>query len=173
MQSFAILLLCIGSAICYGIVHDQVTARICVEYFTIGHPPLFDTDDPTLLGLGWGVVATWWVGLLLGLPLAIAARAGRRPKVCVKNLIQPILVLLVVMGFCAALAGTLGWVLTDTGIVRLDIGLPKGLPRDKTTAFTANWWAHNMSYLVGFVGGIVVIGHVWRSRGAASSTGRR
>jgi len=58
MQSLAIVLLCIGSAVMYGVLHDQVTARICVEYFTIGHPPVFPTDDPTLLGIGWGIIAT-------------------------------------------------------------------------------------------------------------------
>ena len=79
MQVLAIVALCIGAAVVYGIAHDQITARICVEYFTIGHPPVFATDDPTLLGLGWGVIATWWVGLMLGIFLALAARAGRRP----------------------------------------------------------------------------------------------
>lgn len=73
MQAIRIILLCICSAIFYGIVHDQITARICVEYFTIGHPPVFNTDSPTLLGFGWGVIATWWVGLILGLPLSLAA----------------------------------------------------------------------------------------------------
>lgn len=39
-----IVLLCIVAAALYGIVHDQFTARICVEYFSIGHPPLFHSD---------------------------------------------------------------------------------------------------------------------------------
>src|SRR5688500_10199748 len=80
MQSLAIIALCILFAAVYGILHDQFTARVCVEYFTIGHPPVFDTEDPTLLGLGWGVIATWWVGLIMGLPLAVAARLGKRPQ---------------------------------------------------------------------------------------------
>lgn len=57
VQSLLIVLLCIGSAIGYGIAHDQITARVCVEYFTIGHPRVFDTESPTLLALGWGVIA--------------------------------------------------------------------------------------------------------------------
>ena len=76
MEGVAIVLLAIVSAVVYGVVHDQVTARVCIEYFTIGHPPIFPTESPTLLGLGWGVVATWWAGLLLGVPLALAARPG-------------------------------------------------------------------------------------------------
>lgn len=48
MESLKIILLYILAAIVYGICHDQVTARVCVEYFTIGHPPIFHTDSPTL-----------------------------------------------------------------------------------------------------------------------------
>jgi len=77
MQAGLIVLLCVLAAVAYGVVHDQVTVRVCVEYFTVGHPPVFPTDDPTLLGLGWGVLATWWVGVLLGLGLAVAAAAAR------------------------------------------------------------------------------------------------
>ena len=41
MEILKIAGLCILSAIFYGVLHDQVTARVCVEYFTIGHPPIF------------------------------------------------------------------------------------------------------------------------------------
>jgi hypothetical protein len=47
VEATGVILVCICSAMIYGIVHDQITARICVEYFTIGHPPVFDTDSPT------------------------------------------------------------------------------------------------------------------------------
>jgi hypothetical protein len=70
------------AAIVYGILHDQVTARDCVEYFTIGHPPIFHTDDPTLFAFGWGVIATWWMGTILAVPAVLASRLGspyRRP----------------------------------------------------------------------------------------------
>ncbi|MEX0794660.1 MAG: hypothetical protein WD045_16100 [Pirellulaceae bacterium] len=76
MQFLLIIALSIASAVIYGILHDQITARVCVEYFTIGHPPVFNTEAPTLLGLGWGIIATWWVGLILGVGLAMVARIG-------------------------------------------------------------------------------------------------
>jgi len=79
MEALKIAALCIVAAICYGIIHDQITARICVEYFTIFHPPIFHTQSPTLLGIGWGIVATWWVGAFFSVPLILAARAGARP----------------------------------------------------------------------------------------------
>src|SRR5690349_16579325 len=109
MQAVTIVAVCIACAVAYGILHDQVTARVCVEYFTIGHPPVFPTQSPTLLGIGWGVIATWWVGLMLGVPLAFAARAGRRPKRDVRSLAKPIATLLLVMGICAGVMGLVGF----------------------------------------------------------------
>jgi hypothetical protein len=36
VQCLKIIMLCLLAAIAYGILHDQVTARVRVEYFTIG-----------------------------------------------------------------------------------------------------------------------------------------
>lgn len=159
------MLVCILSAVIYGILHDQVTARVCVEYFTIGHPPIFGTESPTLLGIGWGIVATWWVGLLLGVPLAFAARAGLRPKRDVRSLLKPIGVLLLIMGASAAVLGVIGFILGDAGVVHLLEPLASRVPRDRHPRFLADLWAHSTSYLVGFVGGLMVVVEVWRSRG--------
>jgi hypothetical protein len=111
MHAIAIVIVCILSAMVYGILHDQITARVCVEYFTIGHPPVFDTTSPTWLGIGWGIISTWWAGLLLGVPLAITARAGRRPKRSVRSLLRPIAELLGIMAVSATLAGVVGYFL--------------------------------------------------------------
>ena len=164
MPSIGIVLMCVAAAVVYGVAHDQVTARVCVEYFTVGHPPVFDTDDPTLLGLGWGVLATWWVGLLLGAPLAVAARAGSRPKRTVRSLVRPVVGLLVVTGACALVAGVVGWLLARNGLVVLVGPIADELPADRHVPFLADLWAHSASYLVGVVGGIVVLVRVWRSR---------
>lgn len=59
MQSIVIVHMCVLAAVCYGIAHDQVTARVRVKYFTLGHPPVFGSDNPTLFGIGWGIIATW------------------------------------------------------------------------------------------------------------------
>ena len=169
MQSLRIVLLCIVAAVCYGIAHDQVTARVCVEYFTVGHPPVFGTDNPTLLGIGWGIIATWWVGLLLGLPVAVVARAGSRPKRSAGSLVRPVACLLGVMAGCALAAGIVGWLLASSGVVFLVGPIARELPPDRHVPFVADLWAHSASYLVGLVGGIVVIVLVWRSRGRAAA----
>jgi hypothetical protein len=156
--------MCMSAAVVYGVVHDQVTARVCVEYFTVGHPPVFSTEDPTLLGLGWGVIATWWVGLLMGLGLAVAARAGGRPPRSVRSLVRPVLGLLAVAGGCAVVMGVVGYCLAEGGVVRLDKPLTWEVPREKHSRFLADLWAHTTSYAVGFGGGLVVLLRVWRSR---------
>ena len=156
MQSIGIVLISVAAAVVYGIVHDQITARVCVEYFTIGHPPVFGTDDPTLLGIGWGIIATWWVGVLLGVPLAAAARAGSRPKRSIHSLIRPILCLLCVMSVSALSAGIIGWFSASNGWIFLDGWLAQAVPRARHVPFLADFWAHNASYLSGFVGGLVV-----------------
>jgi hypothetical protein len=174
MHSLAIIGLCVGSAVLYGVLHDQITARICVEYFTIGHPRLFGTEDPTLLGVAWGIVATWWAGALLGVPMALAARVGGRPKRDAGSLVRPILCLLAVMGLCAFLAGAVGGFLGSRGTVVLTGSIASAVPLDRHVPFLIDLWAHSASYAVGFIGGCILIASVWRSRGSPASapTGR-
>jgi len=164
MQFLAIVVLCVLAAVMYGILHDQVTARICVEYFTIGHAPILGTDDPTLLGLGWGVLATWWVGVMLGVPLAMVARLGKWPKRNAGSLIKPLIVLMVVSALCALVAGMIGAWLGSAGVAVLPRPLADEVPAPKHTAFIADSFAHNASYLAGFVGGGIVIAWVWVRR---------
>ena len=166
LQALAIVMLSILAAVGYGVVHDQVTARICIEYFTIGHPPIFTqpVTSPTVIGVAWGVIATWWVGLGLGIPLAVAARAGKRPPRSVGSLVKPIALLLLVMGLLAALAGGVGYVAASRGWVFLLEPLASRVPADKHVAFLTDLWAHNASYLFGAIGGLVIIVRTWRSR---------
>src|SRR5437879_11013019 len=120
MQFAMIVLLAVVGAVGYGIIHDQITTRVCLEYFTIGHPPVFGTTSPTLLAFGWGVIATWWVGLPLGLALAVAARAGSRPKRSARSLLRPMGLLLASMAFCALVSGIVGAVLASRSLISLE-----------------------------------------------------
>lgn len=169
MPALAIVFGCACAAVVCVIVHDQVTARVCVEYFTIGHPPVFPTDSPTLLGLGWGVIATWWVGLLLGIPLPAVARFGSRPPRSARSLLRPLLVLLAVAGSSAGVAGILGWWLAINGTVFLTDPLASAVPRARHPLFIADLWAQTASYVTAFFGGCVLIVTVWGSRPLAIS----
>jgi hypothetical protein len=109
-----------------------------------------------LLALGWGVIATWWVGAFLGVLLAFAARAGSRKKIDGSELVRPISKLLLAMGFLAAVAGLAAYVLTIQGAIVPPVWVGYRLPHARQARFMADWWAHSASYLVGFIGGILL-----------------
>jgi hypothetical protein len=159
MESFKIIGLCIAAAVFYGICHDQVTARVCVEYFTIGHPPVFQTDSPTLLAFGWGAIATWWVGAILGIAAAASARLGSRPKFRAAGLLRPLGVLLIVTACVSLAAGIAGYFAATSGSVWLLEPLASRVPAGKHIAFITDVWAHLAAYATGFLGGIAIC--VW------------
>jgi hypothetical protein len=166
MEGVKIVALCVASAIAYGIAHDNVTARVCVEYFTVFHPILVPTESPTVLALVWGVVATWWMGVLLGVPLAIVARAGSRPKLSARDLRRPIAILLGIMGCLSLLAGVVGYMTARTGAVWLVEPLASEIPRETQARFLADLWAHDAAYATGALGGVAIWIWAWRRRRA-------
>lgn len=166
MQWLAIVVVSIMACVAYGIAHDQITAHICVEYFTLGHPQIVPSRDPTILAFVWGVVASWWVGAILGMLLATAARAGPRPKWSAGSLLRPMAVLFGGNAMFACLAGLAGYIASSNGWVWLVGRMAKNVPPEKQVAFLIDLWTHNASYLGGFVGGIMLVAWVWRSRGA-------
>ena len=171
MQALAIVALSILAAVCYGVLHDQITARVCIEYFTIGHPQVLAaaTNSPTVNGFVWGVIATWWVGLVLGVPLALAARIGVRPKKTVRELIRPLVILMVLTGILALCSGIVGYTAASMGWIALHGPLADRVPPEKHAPFIADLFAHNLNYLAGAIGGIILIVHTWRSRQSLSN----
>ncbi len=156
MQSLKIILLCMVSAVIYGICHDQVTARVCVEYFTVGHAPIFHTESPTLLAFGFGTAATWWVGLIFGVLAASVSRAGSWPKVDAARLIRPIACLLTVMAICSVLAGIAGYQLAKASGFVLPEPLGPRVPKGHHHFFFADSLAHLAAYGAGLVGGLIL-----------------
>ena len=164
MEFLKIVALSVLAAMCYGVAHDQVTARICVEYFTVFHPPVFVTGNPTLLGFGWGIIATWWMGAFLGVLLAIAARVGRPPKLTCSSLFHPIAILLAAMAIGALCSGLTGCILSRHGTISPPWWVRLRLPQGSYNAFVADWWAHNASYAVAGFGGVVLCIAIYRKR---------
>jgi hypothetical protein len=165
MQVLSIIILSVLACITYGVIHDQITARICVEYFTIGHPRVVPSVDPTVLACVWGVIATWWVGAILGIPLAVVSRAGCRPPRDMSSLVRPISILFAGTAILAVAAGVVGYVAASNGWVILVGPLAQRVPVEKHVAFIVDLWAHVASYFGGFAGGIFLIVRVWRERG--------
>lgn len=157
MEGVKIVVLCVLAAVLYGIVHDQITARVCVEYFTRAHPRILETESPTALGLLWGVIATWWVGLGLGVPLAAIARIGTSRRLGARDVVVPVAGVLVGMAILATLAGVAAGRVAgrNPGL----ISFPEyELPPGREPAFAAVAAAHLASYAGGFLGGLLVWG---------------
>jgi hypothetical protein len=164
MQYLKIVMLCVAAAVAYGVLHDQITARICVEYFTVAHPRVIESESPTQLALVWGVLATWWAGVLIGIPLACVSRIGRRRKLGAAELVKPLAVVLCAMGLISAIAGGVGYILARRGTIQLDGWLAANVPSDKHPALLADAAAHLAAYGSGLLGGIALVIYAWRSR---------
>jgi len=152
------------AAVAFGLVHDQVTARVCIEYFTIGHDRIVPWTSTTAIGLFWGVAATWWAGAVAGIVVTLAAREGPWPKLTWRRLVRPAAWLAVIMGLSALLAGAAGYVLTTRGLVAIVEGYEDLIPPERHARFMADVLAHRASYAVGGLGGIVIAVRAWLER---------
>jgi hypothetical protein len=168
VEGLKIVGVCVVGAIVYGILHDLVTANICVEYFSVFHPDVFHTDSPWLLALGWGVRATWWVGLFLGSLIAGAARSGQLPRIGWGQLLKPLLFVYLSSYAAAIGAGIVGF----TVIREIPMWVFKQAPQvaaahlspEKQRAFTADLFAHNASYITSTAAVLVLCIWVIRTR---------
>ena len=169
MKFAQIILLSLFASCTDGVVHDQLTVRFCLEYFTIAHPPLFHTGSPTLLAFCWGIAATTGIGAIFGVLLALVSQStGGAPPCSIARLARSIVALLGVMGASACSAGVLGYRLSRAGFISLPAGLASIIPPRQHDRFMGVWFAHGASYLVGLSGGAVLCFWVWRARGRPS-----
>lgn len=165
VSKLQVVLLSVLAACVYGIIHDQITVRVCLGYFTLAHPPLFHTSSPTLLALCWGVAATAGIGVALGLLLAMVSQSHGAAPCAISRITRLILVLLGVMGASAFAAGIAGYQLSGRGWISLPAGLARIIPAPQHDRLMAVWFAHGASYLVGLFGGAILCFFIWQERG--------
>ncbi len=164
MQTAKIILLSTCAATGYGIIHDQITARVCIEYFSVAHPALFHTQSPSLIAFGWGVVATFWIGLTFGCLLARASQSEGLPPIPISKLAKLIFVLLGTMALAATLAGIVGFELSHHSLISMPSPWVRTIPLSQDDRFMAVWFPHGASYLLGIVGGTFLILRIWNQR---------
>lgn len=162
-EAAQIVLLPTAAAMSYGIVMNQITIRVCPEYFTIAHPHILNTDSLTLLALAWGVIATWWAGAIAGVAFAITARTGKLPKVTWRRFWRPLAVLALVMALGSFAAGFVGAWMVNSGSIPAVQAWAMALPLDKQAAFMADAFAHVASYLIGALGCLTIaVSAAWK-----------
>lgn len=157
MKKLLTLILIIGLAPVigglYGILHDQLTYTISPEYYTkfkfyqfglmdIGNEAIF--PNPRIEVSAVGFMATWWMGLPIGLILGLVGLVHKDNKQMFRATLKAI--------FVAFATGLIGLAygklyLADTGV---DWWLPDNLIDTKN--FIAVGSMHNFSYLGGLTG---------------------
>lgn len=164
MTTVKIIISTLIVAISYGIIHDMITAHLCVEYFTIGHPKIIESESPVLLALIWGIIATWWVGLPMGLLIAGFSQLGKKPKLEYREVMKLIIRLILMMFGIALFAGVVGYFLTELNVIHLVSRLAEQMDSTNHSKFLATGWAHTSSYLSGIIGTFIVCRIIYKRR---------
>ncbi|MGA2583624.1 MAG: hypothetical protein ABSG31_10140 [Tepidisphaeraceae bacterium] len=171
-REYLFLVLCVGVAVVYGAVNDQITSRISWEYFYYGKylwPTLGPQTppDPTALSLAAlriGAEATWWTGLIIGAALLIANNpVPGFTRVTYRQLIGQLPIVLAITIIAAIIGGICGdyfllnWIspdfrdLADTNLWR-------------PHRFMTVYGIHLGGYVGGGIGALVIFARIRRLR---------
>lgn len=116
-REYLLLVACVGVALLYGILNDQLTVSISREFFLFGKgvAEVLHTETPTETAVRWeavkvGMKATWSAGLIIGVILLFANNPTKTlaplPFARVYRLL-PIMIIL--PAACAAILGIIGY----------------------------------------------------------------
>lgn len=146
-----------GLAALYGALHNQISYTVAPEYFLdfkfhqFNIPPAL----PDRLGAALvGILASWWMGLVSGLPIALisafAPGAGRMAAIFVRTAFF-IMAITLALGLATLLVPQ-----TLLAQVLDQIPIPVGV--SDTLAFARAGLMHDTSYLAGGLGMLVGLG---------------
>lgn len=146
------------AAISYGIINDLISTHINFDYFKDLHlthhgrvtlaryPFVYDSQSRILYSLLWGTIATWWLGLPIGVLSAAAARLGSSTeKRTWHDLVNATLVMM---------GGTLAGSLLSAGMSYLVF----------RSSFFAVAAMHNSAYLLALISGLTLPLVIWDTR---------
>ncbi len=141
----------------YGIINDQLTYTISPEYYTkfkfyqfglmdIGNEANF--PNPRIEVSAVGFMATWWMGLIIGLILALVGLIHKESKEMFRITLKAIIVTIII----TFITGLIGLVYGKFILVKNGVNwwLPENLIDVKN--FIAVGSMHNFSYLGGLLG---------------------
>lgn len=155
--------LCCVMTVVYAVLQDQFSARICPEYFTIGHPRIPNLTNPTLVGLAWGFLGGFPGGIVLGIPVALAANLGPWPRSEIRDLIKPLSAVLLFAAVSTLLTGLSVW--RNGEVVNISVG-PEwfDIPLAQRRAFFIVSCAHFSTYISLAIGGLALCVEILRRR---------
>lgn len=144
-----------------GVAIDLVTANVAVEYFTVHHPHVVDSESPWVMALVWGVGASWWAGLALApfLWWANVRRAQLLPRPLVVRMVAKAMALIWIVMMAIALG-----VYLVSGLVTEDQRGP-GFGSDRRLMAVAV--AHSTEYVLAVLATAALVLRIRRRNGAA------
>jgi len=156
----------------YGVLNDQLTYTISPEYYTkfkfhqFGLTGLVNDTHPRIGVALVGFLATWWVGLPMGLSLGLAGLIHTNSKQMLHVSLRAIAVTVLVT-FATGLIGLVYGKLY-LAVAGVNWWLPDNLI--DTGNFIAVGSMHNFSYLGGLIGVIAGTAYsVWQKRKRAAT----
>jgi hypothetical protein len=140
----------------YAMLQDQVSARLCVEYFTIFHQPIPGITDPTLIGMGWGFLGSWYGGAIMGVSAGLTSSLGPKPPLPLSVIVRGMLGVMLTTGLVTALAGYATYVNMELFGITLDETVVGALPPEnrKLVFVVANY--HLVAYGISILGSIIL-----------------
>lgn len=146
----------------FGVVHDQISYTVSSEYYTRFKFLQFRVQCGALpyrfcvAQVGW--VATWWMGLLLGLLTGLPALFYRTARSMLRHLWFSLFLAMAVALLCALAGLAYGWWQTRNGVDMSQYAgwfVPQGL-RD-LRRFICVGYMHNAAYW----GGALAVPLLW------------
>lgn len=164
VPSIKIILITTLWFILYGILNDQITIRICAEYFTVFHRRIVASDNITVIAIAWGIAATWWFGLSVGVILALVSRFFTANKIDNIRHLMRLGGWLSLFVFCFSLvAGFIGYFLAVNDLILVSYWF-RGIPQSSEARFLAVLFWHNALYLDAGISAVVLVAAIWRRR---------
>ena len=151
----------------FGALHNQVSYTVAPEYFTAFKFHQFQVA-PALRGrMGAAIVgvgASWWMGLLIGIPVSLASMRHRPARAQARAIGRGVFAALA----CASLGSLTGLLLAFAGVVGLHVD-PAGYyePLLDPIRFGRAGAMHNGAYLGGAVGLLLAPVRAFRDRSAS------
>ena len=154
-----------AAAAIFGALHNQLSYSVGPSYFTELKFQQFNISDtlPTRIGAALvGVQASWWMGVLVGVPAFVYGLfAVPDPRSYLATGLGAIGLVFVLSTF-AALAGLLGGLIADSsGILDGRLAIPAGPDRSD---FIRAGFMHDASYLAGGLGVLLAFWPMRRAR---------
>eukprot|EP01084_Bolivina_argentea_P106176 190077_1 len=178
-QLLFIFIWCFTATVVYAMVHDQVIARICYEYFTKGfhHAMLSEWTDPirlffrikllkyeneyhpTKVALIWGFFGSCIVGLVIGVVFAAFHLFYPKDMNILNVMIKTKYLYLIAFVF-SLIGGYIEWKLFAIGSINVNSYLYEGMDQNKLGKWVICSGANHGLYASAVVGGIMWIFYI-------------